>query len=129
MSARLVRLLVMVVCAGGIAGMVVGSIADDNAVGLTFGLITAGAVLCLVVATAVAPAAVGDADETVGMRVEERVAALVAAGADEGAVRALVQDAVTLGRGAAPRNQGREGSAGAGVHGGRTPRPDGRTFT
>jgi hypothetical protein len=40
----------------------------------------------------------GAVDEELGARVEEQVSGLVAAGADERAVRALVGDAVRLGR-------------------------------
>jgi hypothetical protein len=42
------------VCAGGIAGMIVSSVLNHNGAAITFGLITAAAVLCSMVATAVA---------------------------------------------------------------------------
>jgi len=103
--------------------MIGGSIADDNALTLTFGLVTAAAVMCLIVATAVAGAGSVDAGEVAGRRVEELVAALVAEGADESAVREVVRQAVALGRSQAGEK------AGAEVHGGRTPRPGDRTFT
>jgi hypothetical protein len=92
-----VRVAVMVVCAGGIAGMIVGSVANNNAVALTFGLITAAAVACLIVATAVTDRAAPD--EGRAARVEEMINALIATGADETAVRGLVREAVELGRG------------------------------
>ncbi len=111
-TARAVRRVVIAVCVVGIAGMIVGSVADDNDVALAFGLLTAAAVACLMVASAVAGAPGGD-DEIQGQRVEGLIAELVAAGADESRVRALVAEAVRLGR----------GRAGAEVHGGRTPRP------
>jgi len=99
--AQVVRWVVIGVCAAGIAGMVVSSVADNNDAALTFGLITAAAVLCLMVATAVspppAPAAVFD--EGQAARVEHLVTRLVAAGAREEAVRQLVGEAVRLGRG------------------------------
>gem|GEM_PF-2886397 len=125
------RWVVVAVCASGVAGMVVGSIADDSTVTLTFGLLTAAAVACLIVATAVTGDAPADADEVAGARVEELVVALVAHGADEAAVRALVREAVVLGRSRAGHTTpGRtETKAGAEVHGGRTPRPGERTFT
>lgn len=126
MSPRAVRLVVLAVCAAGIAGMVVGSVADDNTVALTFGLITAAAVACLIVATAVGGPDASEADEVGGERIEELVAALVARGAEEATVRDLVGEAVRLGR---SRRNHRDEKAGAGVHGGRTPRPDGGTFT
>ncbi len=114
------------VCVAGIAGMIAGSVADDNALTLTFGLVTAAAVVCLIVATAVAGGA-GDVDTVAGRRVEELVDSLVAGGAEEATVRDLVREAVTVGRSQRGRPGG--GKAGAGVHGGRTPRPGDRTFT
>ncbi|MFN2608793.1 MAG: hypothetical protein ABR511_13040 [Acidimicrobiales bacterium] len=130
MSPRVVRVVVFTVCAAGIVGMIVGSVADDNAVALTFGLVTAAAVACLIVATAVAVPAIDDAAlDTAGRRIEEMVAVLVAAGASEPDVRALVREAVALGRTRGPQPATPpEKEVGAGVHGGRTPRPDGRTF-
>ena len=99
--ARVVRWVVIGVCAAGIAGMIVGSVADNNDVALTFGLITAAAVLCLMVATAVSPPATPAAfDEGQAARVEHLVTRLVAAGAQEDAVRQLVGEAVRLGQGA-----------------------------
>ncbi len=131
MSPRVVRWAVVAVCAAGIAGMVAGSIADDNTVTLTFGLVTAAAVACLIVATAVATGGPVHPDETAGLRVEELVQAMVAAGADEKELRDLVREAVALGRsqpGGLPPGSTAE-KARAGVHGGRTPRPGNRTFT
>lgn len=84
-STRLVRGAVFAVCVVGIGGMVAGSIADDNAVAMAFGLTTAAAVAFLMVTTWL---------QTRSRR---------------------------------PEAEG-EGT-GAGVHGGRTPRPGGGTFT
>lgn len=53
-TARLVRRVVIAICILGIAGMIAGSVADNNGVALTFGLVTAVSILCLMVATAVA---------------------------------------------------------------------------
>ena len=53
MSPRVVRRVVIGVCVAGIAGMIVSSIADNTGAALTAGLVTAIAVLCLIVATAV----------------------------------------------------------------------------
>ena len=96
MSARGLRRVVFVVCVAGIAGMIVGSIADNNAVAMTFGLATAVAVLCLIVVNAVMGGP-GDPDLT-ARDVEYRVERLVEHGADEGELRALVRAAVKLGR-------------------------------
>ena len=106
--ARIVRWVVIGVCVVGIAGMIVGSVADNNDVALTFGLITAAAVLCLMVATAVTPptasaiaTTTGKFDERQAARVEQLVERLVVEGAREDAVRELVGEAVRLGKGAA----------------------------
>jgi hypothetical protein len=76
--------------------MIVGSILDSNGAALTFGLVTAVAVVCLIVATAVAgETRVVDDD---AMVVEDLVQRLVADGAEEAAVRSLVREASRLGR-------------------------------
>lgn len=95
MSAVAVRRAVVAVCVLGIAGMIVSSIADNTGAALTCGLVTAVAVLCAIVATAVS----APVDEEQAARVEAEVQQLVAAGADEGAVRRLVGEAVRLGKG------------------------------
>jgi len=98
MTARVVRRVVIAVCVIGIGGMIAGSVADNNAVALTFGLVTAAAVACLIVATAVSAPTAGRNDEERAARVETLIGGLVAAGADEEAVRALVREAVRLGK-------------------------------
>jgi hypothetical protein len=112
LSARTVRTVTLVVCGLGIAGMIVTSILNHNGAAITFGLVTAVAVLCSMVAKAVAAEAerrlggpVGSAEprlavpaEALAEVVEGQVQAVVAAGADEGAVRQLVGEAVRLGR-------------------------------
>jgi hypothetical protein len=98
MNARTLRRLVVLVCVAGIGGMIAGSVADNNAVAITFGLVTAAAALCLIVATAVAgegrtPGVAGEQSA----RVEQLVDDLVDQGADQGTVRRLVREAVRLG--------------------------------
>ena len=108
MTPRTVRRVVIGVCAVGIGGMIGGSIADNNAVALTFGLITAVAVVCLMVATAVSgsgtPTRATAFDDEQAARVEQLVAGLVAQGAPEDAVRRLVGEAVRLGQ-SGPRSE------------------------
>jgi uncharacterized membrane protein YebE (DUF533 family) len=110
MSATTIRRIAVLVCAGGIAGMIVSSILNHNGTAITFGLITATAVLCSMVATAVAAdtartaagrraSSAGPVDEEQAMAVETLVQQLVAAGAQEGTVRDLVRQSVRLGRG------------------------------
>lgn len=115
MSPRTIRRLVLVVFVGGIAGMIVGSILDNNGVAITFGLVTATAAVGLILVTAVAPAEAfrkgavrmtatsSDDDGSDGLLVEEQVERLVAAGADESEVRELVRRSIAFGRGAARR--------------------------
>ena len=99
MSPRTVRRVVVAVCLGGIAGMIATSIAGSNAGALTFGLITAAAALSLIVVTAVtAPVDATLGDQQLAEQLERRIDELVAAGADEAAVRALVGDSVRYGR-------------------------------
>jgi hypothetical protein len=101
MTPRTVRAVVLAVCAAGIAGMIVTSVQGNDGGALTFGLITAAAVLGLILVSAVAPpgAAGGPEDEeAAAAELEERVQALVREGADERAVRDLVRAALRLGR-------------------------------
>lgn len=101
-SAVLVRRLVMAVSVIGIAGMIVGSVADNNGTAVTFGIITAVAVLGLILATAVGgttadqPARI--TDEAAAEQLEHDIQHLVADGADEAALRQLVRVAIHLGR-------------------------------
>ena len=101
MSPQVVRRVVIAVCVAGIAGMIASSIADNNGAALTAGLVTAVAVLCLIVATAVTGAGRVGAEahlEQLASDVEDRVQAVVATGADESQIRDLVGAAVRLGR-------------------------------
>ena len=98
MSPTVVRRVVIGVCVAGIAGMIVSSIADNTGAALTAGLVTAVAVLCLIVTTAVTGARGVGVSELLAADVEEHAEALIAAGADEEAVRRLVGAAVRLGR-------------------------------
>lgn len=96
---RAIRIAVIVVCVGGIAGMIVTSITNHNGAAITFGLVTAVAILCQMVATTVAnESAERVGPDAEGALLEARVAELVAAGADESVVRDLVRQAVRLGR-------------------------------
>jgi hypothetical protein len=102
MSPRAVRRIVAAVCVSGIAAMIASSIADNNGAALTAGLVTAVAVLCLIVTTAVTGAGRAGAGEPVleglAADVEDRVRRLVDDGADEDEVRSVVAVAVRLGR-------------------------------
>ena len=101
MSPQVVRRVVIAVCVAGIAGMIASSVADNNGAALTAGLVTAVAVLCLIVATAVTGAGRVGAEshlELLAADVEDRIQTVVEEGADEAKVRDLVGAAVRLGR-------------------------------
>lgn len=94
----------------GIPGMIVSSIRDNNGAAATFGLLAAVAALVLLAVTAATTGRLDpddgygerggsvDAKGRSGEQLEGRIAGLVAAGADEAEVRALVGDAVRFGR-------------------------------
>ena len=98
MTTRTVRRLLVAACVCGIAGMIVTSIADSTGGALAFGTLTAAGALGLVLVTAVTNGGVAGEPDELALDVEDRVDELVAAGADEHAVRALVRAAVRLGR-------------------------------
>ena len=102
MSPRTIRRIVSGIFVGAIVGMIVGSIADNNGVAVTFGMAGAFAARGLILVTSVGGpdafcAPVRD-DEATAASLDEHIDALVAAGADEEAVRELVREAVRLGR-------------------------------
>ena len=86
--------------AAGIAGLIIASIDGNNAgVILTIGLgITLAAVALLTTGAVAAKDRIDVFDEADAERLEARIAALVAAGVDEGELRALVRDPTRLGR-------------------------------
>jgi hypothetical protein len=102
MSPSVVRRVVIAVCAAGIGGMIASSIADNTGAALTAGLVTAVAVLCLIVATAVTGARGVGVTELLATDVEDRIGALADVGVDENELRALVSAAVKLGRATTP---------------------------
>ena len=111
-SLRAVRGVTLVICVAGIAGMIVTSIGGHNGAAITFGLITAVAIVCSMVSTAVAAETAhrltgrGGLDgidqalpvDGLAEIVESQVQAMVSAGVEEDAVRALVGESVRLGR-------------------------------
>lgn len=121
MPPRVIRPLVLVVFVGGIAGMIVGSIADNNGIAVTFGLVTAVAAICLMLVTSVTAGVEATVrfDEAMAESMEQRIGALVESGADEQAVRDLVRDAVLLGRSA--KSQVAPGTTRRMVHGDEDP--------
>jgi hypothetical protein len=95
-SARGVRRTMVVVCVLAVIGMIVSSIVESTGAAITFGLVAAVAVVCLILVTATAgPRAFGapGVDDVAAADVERRVQALATAGADEPELRALVRAA------------------------------------
>jgi hypothetical protein len=93
-----IRRGLIVVCVAGIAGMIATSIADSPGGALTFGLVTAVAAFGMIVLTAVTNGGHARSDDELGEAIEDRIDVLVESGADEHQLRALVKDAVQLGR-------------------------------
>ena len=102
MTPIVIRRLLVAVCVAGIAGMIVTSITDTPEGALTFGLVTAVAAFGMILVTAVTNGGRATSDDELGEALEDRVARLVASGADERTVRALVRDAIRLGRQSPP---------------------------
>ena len=98
MSPKAVRWVVVAVFVLGVAGIIAFSISDDPDAALASGLVTAAAAVVLIAVTAVTSPRRAADPEALAERLEGRVSALVAAGADEAEVRRLVRDAVALGR-------------------------------
>lgn len=101
MFVRVLRPVCGVIFVAGIAGIIVTSINGNNAGWvLTIGMVTAVAAVILIAVTAALPRPRIDVfDDVVAERIEQRIAALVAAGADEAEARALVRDALEMVRG------------------------------
>lgn len=95
-----VRAAALVLCVIGIAGMIVTSIADRIDAALTFGFVGAVGALTLLLVGMLVPAveAATSLDEQQAAEVEAAVQRLMAAGGDEGDLRATVRAAVELGR-------------------------------
>ena len=100
MSLRALRTTCAAIFVVGIAGLIISSVAgNNNGVVLTIGGFIAAAALVLLTISSVMPSdrieVFADADAEA---LEGRVAGLVAAGADEAEVRALVREAMRLER-------------------------------
>ena len=101
MSLPALRTICAVVWVGGIVGLVVGSIRNNNGAVIAVGLIMAIAAVSLLAASSVSRREPIDAfDEVKAERLESSVQRLVDAGAPEAEVRDLVREAMRLGRGA-----------------------------
>jgi uncharacterized protein YggE len=99
-TASRLRALVIVLCACGIAGMIVASVrGNNNGWVVTAGFVTLIPALVLLAVNLVLNAERGaTVDESLAERVERQVDELRDRGTDEEALRRLVRDAVRLGR-------------------------------
>ncbi len=105
MSPRAIRQIAVAVSLAGIAGIIYGSIAENNGVAVTSGLVTAVGALVIILVTSVAgperlrkdPSPVVF-DEERAADVEARVQRLVDAGASEDEVRDLVRSVLGVAR-------------------------------
>jgi uncharacterized membrane protein YfcA len=96
---RALRTICAAIFVAGIAGLIIGSVLDNNGAVLTVGLVTVVAAVSLLAASAVVRREPIDAfEEADAERLESSVQHLVAAGAPEADVRNLVREAMRLGR-------------------------------
>ncbi len=100
MAARWITRACVATFVGGIAGLIISSIAgNNNGIVLTIGGIIGAAVLALLVtSTVTARERIDVFVEADAERLEEQIVSLVRSGADETAVRTLVRDALRLER-------------------------------
>ena len=90
----------LLLCATGIVGMIITSIADEVGAAITFGFIGATGAFALLLVGVLVPAVESAAswDEDRAAAVEDAVQRLVAAGADEEDLRSTIAAAIHLGR-------------------------------
>lgn len=95
-----IRVLCALIFIAGIAGIIVTSIISNNNGGiLAIGLVTSIAAVVLLTASTIATNKHIDAfDEVAAEQLERQVAALVASGANEDALREAIRAAIELGR-------------------------------
>jgi hypothetical protein len=97
---KIARIICAAIFIAGIPSLIISSIIDNNGAVLTFGLITATtAVVLVAISTVTATERIDVFDDALAERVEQRVAELIAAGADEEKVRLLVRESIELARG------------------------------
>jgi Flp pilus assembly protein TadB len=98
---KIIKVICFIIFLSGIPALIVSSIAGNNEGWVvTFGMVTAVAALILIAVSAVsAKTRIDTFDEVIAERIEQRVRGLVASGAPESDVRALIRDAIELSRG------------------------------
>jgi hypothetical protein len=108
MSATTVRYVALAIFVASIAGMIVSSIGDNNGAAATFGLVAVGAAVALISVFAATTGRLAPDDgyrpstgrnhEDEAAALEAQIESLVAGGADEAELRALVGRAMRFGR-------------------------------
>jgi hypothetical protein len=95
-----IRIVCAVIFVAGIGGIIATSIVSNNNGGIIgIGLVTSIAAIVLLTASTIATHKRIDAfDDVAAEQLERQVAALVASGADDEQVRAVVRSAIDLGR-------------------------------
>jgi hypothetical protein len=97
---KIARIICAVIFIAGIPSLIISSILDNNGAVITFGLITAiTAVVLVAISTVGTTERIDVFDDALAERVEQRIAELVATGADEQQVRLLVRESIELARG------------------------------
>ncbi len=104
MTFNRVRSIGLLICAVGIAGIIVSTIRTENNLGwvLSFGGLAALSSIIVVVAFSLRPTVTAD-DEILATQIEDRVTRLVQNGTSEPELRSLITDAVRFGRARADR--------------------------
>jgi len=99
-AVRVIRAVCTLCFVGGIAGMIVASLADNNVNAvLTAGIISAiAAIVLLAVSTVVAQRRLVEFDDADAEILEHGIRRLTDAGAEESGVREVVRRAIDLGR-------------------------------
>ena len=100
LSLRAIRIACAVVFVCGIAGIIVSSVNGNNEGWvISIGLTTTLAAIALIIASTVAVRQrIHVFDDVAAEQLEARIAQLIAAGADENALRDVVRQAIELGR-------------------------------
>jgi hypothetical protein len=97
---QIARLICAAIFLAGIPSLIVSSIKDNNGAVITFGLITAvTAVVLVAISTVNATERIDVFDDALAEKVEQRIAELVAQGANEDTARLLVRESIELTRG------------------------------
>lgn len=101
MAAKLIRIVCFGIFLAGVPGIIVTSIVSNNNGGIvTIGMcMVAAAVVLITMSATISTKKIDAFNEVAAERIENRVQALIEAGASEHEVRALIRDTIDLTRG------------------------------